>query len=144
MKKLVYRASAILLLLGVILAGYFAPRLIWTRDDAVIALLKGTDLSGINTGNSRMPCRGPDKALYVFGYTLAISVKDAGSGSGSICWDIVNRKWDWRIDPPHEHLSSDRPPESRGAGSAINMRRSREEIERITGRPAPAGVEGMR
>jgi hypothetical protein len=108
-------AAAVAVCIAIFLAGYFIPRLMWTKESALGALLDGTKIPGISLGNSRVPCRGPDKKYFVFGYTMAIGVEDK-NGSGSVCWDVFNSKWEWRVDPPYERFSSDRPPEERGAG----------------------------
>ena len=101
---------------AVFLAGYLVPPLIWTRAEAAAAVSFGSAIlrGNITLGNSRIPCRGPSQKYYVFGYTVGVTNKDwPAGGSGSVCWDIFNSKWDWRIDPPYDHLSSDRSIESR-------------------------------
>lgn len=88
--------------------GYFIPPLIWTREDAHQAIIDSSSLSQVGLGRSRVPCRGPNKAFYVFGYTLSpVHQTWQLEGSGAVCWDIFKRRWDWRIDPPHERYSSD-------------------------------------
>lgn len=96
--------------IALIAAGYFIPPLIWTRADAVASIIERTDFGpeNVGLGNSRVPCRGPNKALYIFGYTVGATHKDfKTNASGSVCWDIFKSRWVWRIDPPYEHMSSE-------------------------------------
>lgn len=102
-------------IVSLVLAGYIAPHFIWTKADAEAAVKRGTSLNSLIIGKSRVPCRGPNKGFYVFGYTLGITSIDMPTGgSGSVCWDVFNSQWAWRVDPPHDKFSSDRSPQSRG------------------------------
>jgi hypothetical protein len=101
---------------AVFAGGYFIPPTIWTRASAIEAIVAGTSIREVGVGNSRVPCRGPHKKMYIFGYTVSATHPSfTTNASGAVCWDLFNGGWAWRIDEPYGYMNSDRSPSSRGA-----------------------------
>jgi len=106
-----FAVSAVLIVL--IIAGVFVPRVIWPAEEAA-RIIEHTRLFRVEMGRSRVPCRGPYRYLgpiytkqFAFGYAFATDLPATnGYGvSGSICMDF-NGQWEWRVDPPYSYLSS--------------------------------------
>lgn len=114
-KPLVHIAATVAIIIVLFLAGYLIPPILWPRNEAFSAIVNGSALREIGLGNSRVPCRGPNRNLYVFGYTIhATHPGFKTNASGAACWDIFNGEWAWRIDEPYGYMNSDRSPQSRG------------------------------